>query len=320
VNHDGREIIVVGGANVDIKARPESLMKAATSNPGRITITAGGVARNIAHNLALLGCRAVLITKLGNDIEGVRLAEETAAAGVDMSLTLRADEPTGSYCAVLDLEGELAIAVNSMSIIEEIAPADLMPHAHRLRLAQLIVADCNLSVETLDWLAGFAQDTGQKLLIEGVSVPKVAKLKEFLHNGRHIYAATPNLLQAQALTGVRIVKSSDAFEAAKKIAAMGVELVIITLGEQGVYVHSTEDSMLVPPFPTAGPVDVTGAGDAMTAGFVCGLSAGIGALAAAHVGQAASHITIMDERSVSPRLSREALIEMCAPRISMMFT
>lgn len=310
-----QEIIVVGGANIDVKARPSRVMKSATSNPGAITISAGGVARNIAHNLALIECRPALVTMLGNDDQGDRLFRETAAAGVDMAMTARVDQPTGIYCAVLDLEGELAIAVNSMDIIEALTPAILSAHASRIRKARYIVADCNVSLETLGWLAGFANDTGRRLIMEAVSVPKTVKIRQLLEQGHALYAATPNMLQAEALTGVRIARASDAFEAAKKIAAMGVELVVITLGDQGVYVHSSEGSAHVPPFEAEGPADVTGAGDAMTAGLICGLVQGMPAVNAAHLGQAAACITIASSESVARNLSRRALLEMAGSRI-----
>jgi pseudouridine kinase len=310
-----REIIVIGGANIDIKARPDGVMKSATSNPGKVTISAGGVARNIAHNLALLGCRTALVTRLGDDEQGERLYRETKAAGVDMSLAVRCKDATGIYCAVLDNEGELAIAVNSMEIVDGLLPSQLSIHAPRLQTANFIVADCNLPQETLEWLADFARDTGQRVVVEAVSVPKSMKIKTLLNGGRRLYAVTPNLLQAHALTGIRIERASDAFAAARSLAKMGIELVVLTLGEQGVYVHSPDGSAHIPPFPVPGTVDVTGAGDAMTAGLIFGLIEGMSPLEAAHYGQAAASITIAAADSVSSRLTKEGMLALARSRM-----
>lgn len=308
--HDQGEVIVIGGANIDVKARPSHVMKSATSNPGSITISIGGVARNIAHNLALLGCRTALATRLGMDDEGDRLWQETSGAGVDLSMTMRSSSPTGIYCAVLDLEGELAIAVNSMAIMEELSPAEVSRFASRLRAASFLVADCNLPQETLNWLADFAADTRQRLVIEAVSVPKTEKILALLQSGRQLYAVTPNLYQSRAMTGIRIEQQSDAFEAARRISGMGVDMVVITLGEQGVYVHSLDESAHVPPHPGGGPVDVTGAGDAMTAGLIFGLLHGFAPLAAARLGQAAARLTISSPSSVSQEMSSNRLLAM----------
>ncbi|MFC6343949.1 winged helix-turn-helix transcriptional regulator [Nocardioides hankookensis] len=52
-----RYVVVVGGANMDVKARSRRSVVAATSNPGTAAMSAGGVGRNIAENLARLGTR-----------------------------------------------------------------------------------------------------------------------------------------------------------------------------------------------------------------------------------------------------------------------
>jgi pseudouridine kinase len=309
------ETIVIGGANIDIKARPHDVMKSATSNPGKITITDGGVARNIAHNLALLECPAALIARVGKDEQGHRLLRNAADAGVDVSLCIQVDEPTGIYCAVLDREGELAIGVNSMDITDGLLPGEVSPHGERLRRAGQIVVDCNVPQQTLEWLADFAVDSGRRLLIEAVSVPKTQKLLSLLQGGRHVFAATPNMYQAQAMTGLKITKASDAFQVAKAISKLGVELVVITLGEYGVYVHSPDESAHIPSFASDGATDVTGAGDAMTAGLVFGLAQGFSALDAAQLGQAAACITISSHASVSPDLSRHNLLALARQRV-----
>ncbi|MEI8181049.1 PfkB family carbohydrate kinase, partial [Aestuariivirga sp.] len=63
-------VIVIGGANVDIKGRSRGSFVAGTSNPGEVTVSAGGVGRNIAENLARLGISVSLVTALGQDANG----------------------------------------------------------------------------------------------------------------------------------------------------------------------------------------------------------------------------------------------------------
>ena len=61
-------ITVIGGANIDISAKYNSAVTATgDSNQGQIFTSAGGVARNIAENLARLGSAVQLITGLGDD-------------------------------------------------------------------------------------------------------------------------------------------------------------------------------------------------------------------------------------------------------------
>ncbi len=65
---------------------------ARTSNPGRTRFSAGGVGRNIAHNLATLGVETSLIAAIGMDDAGDMVMAETANAGVDVTMLLRVEE------------------------------------------------------------------------------------------------------------------------------------------------------------------------------------------------------------------------------------
>ena len=58
-------IVVVGGVNMDIGAVSAAPLVARDSNPGRVTTSLGGVGRNIAHNLCLLGEQVSMVTVLG---------------------------------------------------------------------------------------------------------------------------------------------------------------------------------------------------------------------------------------------------------------
>src|SRR5580692_1363365 len=74
--------VVIGGANVDVKARSTDRARPATSNPGWASMTPGGVGRNIAENLARLGVRTFLVSAIGRDALGDTLLGQTVAAGV----------------------------------------------------------------------------------------------------------------------------------------------------------------------------------------------------------------------------------------------
>ena len=89
-------VVLIGGANVDIKGRARGPYVAGTSNPGEVTVSAGGVGRNIAENLARLGISVALVTALGDDANGLLLRQACEAAGIDLSMAIKAAAPTGS--------------------------------------------------------------------------------------------------------------------------------------------------------------------------------------------------------------------------------
>ena len=215
------DIIVIGGANVDIKAKITASHISATSNPGNVTFTPGGVARNIAHNLGSLGVSVALISAIGNDSAGEIAMAATGAAGVELGMCLRCDAPTGSYVAVLDEKGELVTAVNDMRILENLKPESVKSHNAALQAAKLIVVDCNVRPDLLDYLALHFSD---KLIVEPVSVAKSQKLRALLEK-HEVFMATPNRNQLKAMTD-----TDDMDQACQELHDRGLQILVVHHG------------------------------------------------------------------------------------------
>ena len=165
-------VVVVGGANVDVKVRSLAPVRQRTSNPGRAGTTAGGVGRNIPENLARLGTPTHLIAAVGRDAAGERLLAETAAAGVRLDHVHRSAHPTGTYTAVLDADGDLVVAVADMAATEALAPEDLHPARELIAHADMLVLDGNLPAEVLAHAMDVVQPAAVPVVIDPVSVPK----------------------------------------------------------------------------------------------------------------------------------------------------
>ena len=296
-------VIVIGGANVDIKGRAAASYVAGTSNPGEVTVSAGGVGRNIADNLARLGIEVSLITALGPDANGQLLRQACGAAGIDLAMAIAVAAPTGSYLAILDETGELVSAINDMRAIEALTPVQLEACADRLVKADMLVADCNLSVDCLAWLCRFAADHGVRLLIEPVSVPKARKLMAFARSAP-VFAVTPNAQQLAALAG------PDETEAIATFHGFGFANVVLHRGSSGAWASNGAVVAKIPPVPVSNIADVTGAGDAAVAGLVCGLLEGRSLAESARLGQCAAAIKLSSAQSVASGLSRDSLFRL----------
>ena len=289
-------VIVIGGANVDIKGRAGSAYMAGTSNPGTVTLSAGGVGRNIAENLGRLGVPVALLTALGDDQYAEFLRKRCAEARIDMSLAMTVRGATGTYLAVLDEKGEMMSAVSDTSAIEGFTPDHLASASRKLSEADLLVADCNMRSECLAWLCRFAARGGQRLLIEPVSVPKATKLLEF---GRPdpVFAITPNAQQLHALSGGDI----------QRLHALGFANVVVHHGSAGALASDGAMQAKISPVPVSSVADVTGAGDAAVAGLICGLLEGRSLAQAAQLGQCAAAIKLSSAQSVASGLSLDSL-------------
>lgn len=308
-------VIVVGGANVDIKARSNAAAIAQTSNPGRTSTTPGGVGRNIAENLARLGTPTHLIAALGRDTHGERLLADTRDAGVLLDHIHRSAHPTGSYTAVLDASGELLVAVADMSATDSLLPEHLQSARELIAHAALLVLDGNLPALLTSHLLDLARAANVRVVLDPVSVPKATRLLPLLGTARPIFALTPNRDELRALTNQDAVDDAAVAEAAIHLHTKGVRHVWIRLGAEGSLLSTSEDGRVEShrlDATRAEVSDVTGAGDAMLAAFVHALLAGHSPVTAARYGHAAAALTLESSHTVRPDLTERLLEERIA--------
>ena len=81
--------VVCGGVNIDIGAHSFAPLRAKDSNPGKVELSLGGVGRNIAHNMRLLGVPTYLLTAVGGDSRASQVEESCKELGIDLSHALR---------------------------------------------------------------------------------------------------------------------------------------------------------------------------------------------------------------------------------------
>ena len=76
------KVCVIGGANVDITAASAKAFRVGDSNPGKVHVSWGGVGRNIAHNLVLLGDEVELLTIFGGGVFGPVIVKACRDIGI----------------------------------------------------------------------------------------------------------------------------------------------------------------------------------------------------------------------------------------------
>lgn len=284
---------VVGGINTDIWGRPSGRLIPRDSNPGYVSVTPGGVGRNIAHNLRNLGLEVSLIAALGDDGAGRELLAHCAGAGIDMSLSpVIEGRRSSSYLYITGENGDMELAINEMDICDELNPERLSGMLEKLNGFDAVVLDANLSAGALLWLS---ENVTAPLFADTVSCAKAGKLIPCLGKLR---AIKPNAMEAEALTGER-----DPEKAAKALVSAGVENVFISLGEKGCIACDGESCLCVPAEETV-VVNVTGAGDAATAAMVWAELAGFPLETVAKAAMLAGAMTCRSELSNSPELRK----------------
>jgi pseudouridine kinase len=292
-------VVVVGGVNVDLLARPEGPLRPATSTPGRIAITAGGAGRNVAENLARLGVPTVLIAAAGADALTDDVLARTAAAGVDTRRVRRVAGARNHYVAIADAGGAWAVA--DMSAAEALNAEDVAAEAGLLSRAAAVVVDANLQPAAIARAATLAP--AGRLVLLGVSRAKAPRLRDALGRAALIVAGAP---EAEALLGATIREPSEAVRAARALAAPPDGRAIVTLGAQGLAWCEAGEGTWHDALPAA-VVDPTGAGDAVAAVAILALVRGWPRQRAAPAALTAAALTLEVEGATHPGLSLDAL-------------
>ena len=294
---DGSYVAVVGGVNVDIEGQAFAPLIARDSNPGALRISLGGVGRNIAHNLSLLGIKVELITALGSDAWAEHITEGCRAHGIGLSRSVRAPgERSSAYLYISGPDGDMALAVCDMEIIRHITPKVIRDNLSFLNSASLVVIDGNLSAETVE---AAAELVTAPILADPVSVTKA---KKFISVLPRLYAIKPNALEAEALTGEKIP-----ILAAEKLVGLGVKKAFVSDGARGIAAADENGSRLFPA-AHANIVNATGAGDAATAAIAASLIESGSLERAALFALAAGAVAAESQETVNPLMSRDAII------------
>lgn len=297
-------VAVVGACNLDIRGRPFGRLVERDSNPGTVRTSLGGVGRNIAHDLALLGVPVSLLTALGEDGGAQQLRQSCRSLGIDLSRSLSVPGgATSTYLVLSDHLGDMALAVSDMDIYESLTPAFLDEHMDDLNGAAAVVLDANLPAETV---AHLAEHCTAPLFADPVSTAKAGKLEPVLPR---LHTLKANRLEAQRLSGVAITDEASLRRAATALLDRGVGRLYLSLGPEGVLACEGERRVRLPIFP--GPVvNATGCGDAMMAGLVWAFLQGLGLEAGAKAGLAAAAVTLAGAETINPELDGARLREL----------
>ena len=285
--------VVIGGVNMDIWGRPAIKLVLHDSAPGFVSMTPGGVGRNIAHNLCLLGLDISLVAALGDDANGAALKASCEALGMDMHLApVIPGRSSSTYLYITDETGDMALAINEMDICAEINPQYLASILPELEKFSAIVLDANLSEESIAYIC---ENTSLPIYADPVSTVKGGK---FLPHLNRLRCFKPNLLEARSLTG-----EEDAELAAKKLVEMGVERVFLSMGGKGMIAASKDECLHLPVIPTD-ILNANGAGDSAMAAIIWADMQGMSLYDTARAAGLAGSITCRSEKSNSPDLPK----------------
>jgi len=298
-----KQMLVVGGANVDLVGIPDKKLRLRDSNPGKIRVSFGGVGRNISHNAVLCSTNVNLVTLFGNDLLGRSCYEDCERIGIGMKYSGFSDKNASStYMAILDIEKDMQMAINDMAILDELDAREILPLVLALDKSDICVLDTNLNTETLEILSS-AGDC--RFALDPISTYKALKAKAILHR---FDIVKPNRQQAEVLLDMKISADWQLADALDRFLAIGNKEVIISLGEHGI--AASDGKVFVKlRMPATKIVNATGAGDCLLACYLAERLRNDDFIACLSYALAASVLTIGSEETVVQNLSDSMIRE-----------
>jgi pseudouridine kinase len=297
-------VCCIGGMTMDRTLHLLEPGIAGTSNPVVSRWTRGGVARNVAENLARLSVSCSLLSIVGNDEAGRRVLLDTSRQGVDTGLVEKSlTKPTGSCTRVIEPDGELFVSFADMEICDLMDRSFIQNRWLQISNALIVFADTNLPAESLSYLITGCREHSLTLVLDVVSSSKARKLPLNL-NGVEMLVC--NRSEARAMLGDDIARDVEGM--AQALCQRGAASTVVTAGAEGIcFAHDGGCDLL--PAVSSKAVDVSGAGDALVAGALYGHLQKYDLATSLRIGRNAAAMTIACSESNCPTLSVEAVTE-----------
>lgn len=256
----------------------------------------GGKGSNQAVAAGRAGADTSFISKIGNDPFGEMALKIYEESGVKPKLTIMDDMPSGAaFIFINEDTGANAIIVYP-GAAGTISVQDVEDQRACIETSSVFVTQ----LEQPSAAAHKGLEIARNAKVRTVFNP--APANEFPDA---IYPLcdyiVPNETEAEALVGFPISSEEDATRAGELLLARGVGAALITLGERGVYYHSSQASTLIPSVTNDLVIDTAGAGDAFIGGFAAALAAGSNDIDAVRFGCATAGIAVT-RRGTAPAM------------------
>lgn len=298
------DVGIIGGITADIEGHPCKQLIRGDSNPGKISMSYGGVGRNITENLARMGVSVSFASVAGDDFAGRGAVRELSDIGVNVkNVRLLPEENTAVYMSILNVVGDMELGMCNMDVLERISTDFIDAAYDTIKNSKIIGIDTNLTEETLDYATRKLK--GIPLFLDPVSVTKAERAKKII--GR-FHTIKPNRIEAEVISGMSILSAGELEEAAGWFIGRGVKRVFITLGPGGVFYRDDRESGLMRPATAeASIVSATGAGDAFSAAVIYSYLKGFDLKKTAKMGMAAASFAMCSKTAVNRQISGEML-------------
>ena len=283
-----KKVAVFGSFVVDLMSRaPHFPLAGETVKGSLFQMGPGGKGFNQCVAAHKAQADVTMIGKVGNDEFANVFLKVMDTLGMNKEYVFSTnDASTGTALIIVNentSQNEIVIVPGANDTLDN---NDIEQAKNVIKECEYVLLQLEVNQDANEQIAHFAKENNCKVILNTAPYSKISD--EFL---KDVYMVTPNEIEAEEYTGITIDSYENACKAADVFKAKGVEIVVITLGQRGVFVSTNEKSEIIPAYHVAA-IDTTGAGDAFNGGLLASLSKGNDIFEACRYGNAVAALSV----------------------------
>ena len=304
-------IAVVGPVFVDIKGYPDDTFIPAGRNKGRVEYVHGGVARNIAEDIANCELRPTLVSLVDETGAGMDVMKKLRNHKVNTDYIRTVPGGMGTWLAVFDNTGDVVASISQRPDLEPLLDILEQQGDEIIANCDSVILDMDIDKEIIKRVLKLSRKYGKRVYAETANMSIAMERRDFL---QEVECFICNIQEAGILffddysqkTPEEMVEILS-----ERIAAAKIPSMIVTMGGSGAVYANDRGERGFCPARKVEVKDTTGAGDSFCAGVVIGLTYGKDLKEACDIGTMLAASVIVTTESVCPRFQpRELGLEM----------
>ena len=304
-------IAVVGPVFVDIKGYPDDTFIPAGRNKGRVEYVHGGVARNIAEDIANCELRPTLVSLVDDSGAGMDVMKKLRNHKVNTDYIRTVPGGMGTWLAVFDNTGDVVASISQRPDLEPLLDILEQQGDEIIANCDSVILDMDIDKEIIKRVLKLSRKYGKRVYAETANMSIAMERRDFL---QEVECFICNIQEAGILFFDDYSQKApeEMVEIlSERIAAAKIPSMIVTMGGSGAVYANDRGERGFCPARKVEVKDTTGAGDSFCAGVVIGLTYGKDLKEACDIGAMLAASVIVTTESVCPRFQpRELGLEM----------
>lgn len=303
-------IVVLGTVFLDVKGFPEDIYIPGGRNAGSVQITHGGVARNVAEDIANMELRPIFVSMVENDGQGADILKKLRNHKVNTDYIIEAKNGMGMWLAVFDNSGDIVASISRRPDMSALAELIEQKGDEIFKDADSVVVEIDMDKNIIKSIFKYAKKYNKRIFAVVANMSIFAERRDLIQS---IDCFVCNQQEAGILFANDYSDYSPAQmceELSRCVVSGRIPSMIVTMGGQGSVYADMYGQKGIQPAQSVRVKDTTGAGDAFCAGVAAGLTYGKTLAEAVEIGTRLAASVIVTSENVCPRfLPRELGID-----------